>query len=69
MTNPTNGSLDLDNLTQRHETFHMPILELHRLTKRFGDFAAVDDLSLDIAAGEFFTLLGPSGSARPRPSA
>ena len=28
-----------------------PILELHHLTKRFGDFAAVDDLSLDIAAG------------------
>ena len=41
-----------------------PILELHRLTKRFGDFAAVDDLSLDIAAGEFLTLLGASGSGK-----
>ena len=64
MTTPHDGSLDLDKLTQPHETFHMPILELHRLTKRFGDFAAVDDLSLDIAAGEFLTLLGASGSGK-----
>ncbi len=41
-----------------------PILELHHLSKRFGDFAAVDDLSLDIAAGEFLTLLGASGSGK-----
>jgi spermidine/putrescine transport system ATP-binding protein len=64
MTTPSDSSLDLDKLTRRHETFHMPILELHRLTKRFGDFAAVDDLSLDIAAGEFLTLLGASGSGK-----
>ena len=42
----------------------MPILELRHLTKRFGEFAAVDDLSLDIAAGEFLTLLGASGSGK-----
>src|SRR5580765_8068335 len=42
----------------------MPILELRRLTKRFGDFAAVDELSLEIAAGEFLTLLGASGSGK-----
>jgi spermidine/putrescine transport system ATP-binding protein len=41
-----------------------PILDLRRLTKRFGDFAAVDDLSLGIAAGEFLTLLGASGSGK-----
>src|SRR6476661_6417035 len=64
MTSPHDSSLDLDKLTQRHETFRMPILELHRLTKRFGDFAAVYDLSLDIAAGEFLTLLGASGSGK-----
>ncbi len=41
-----------------------PLLELQRLSKRFGDFAAVDDLSLEIAGGEFLTLLGASGSGK-----
>ncbi|HKT60743.1 MAG TPA: ABC transporter ATP-binding protein [Gemmatimonadales bacterium] len=64
MTTSHDGTLDLDKVTRRHETFTMPILELRRLTKRFGDFAAVDDLSLEIAAGEFLTLLGASGSGK-----
>jgi putative spermidine/putrescine transport system ATP-binding protein len=34
------------------------------LTRRFGDVTAVDAVSLDIARGEFFTLLGPSGSGK-----
>src|SRR5437868_14461345 len=42
----------------------MPILELRRISKRFGDFLAVDELSLEIAAGEFLTLLGASGSGK-----
>ena len=58
------SSLDLDKLPRRHETYRLPILELRGLTKRFGDFAAVDGLSLDIAAGEFLTLLGASGSGK-----
>ncbi|HEX3274832.1 MAG TPA: ABC transporter ATP-binding protein [Gemmatimonadales bacterium] len=41
-----------------------PILDLRDLTKRFGDFAAVDHLSLGVAAGEFLTLLGASGSGK-----
>jgi putative spermidine/putrescine transport system ATP-binding protein len=32
--------------------------------KRFGSFSALDDISLDIASGEFLTLLGPSGSGK-----
>jgi spermidine/putrescine transport system ATP-binding protein len=40
------------------------ILELRQVTKRFGSFAAVDDLSLAITAGEFLTLLGASGSGK-----
>ena len=34
------------------------------LTRRFGDVTAVDSVSLEIARGEFFTLLGPSGSGK-----
>jgi putative spermidine/putrescine transport system ATP-binding protein len=42
----------------------MPDIRLAGLVKRFGDFAAVDGVDLDVAAGEFFTLLGPSGSGK-----
>jgi putrescine transport system ATP-binding protein len=41
-----------------------PLLRIDGLTKRFGDFAAVDQLSLDIYPGEFFALLGPSGCGK-----
>jgi len=37
---------------------------LHRVTKRFDDFVAVDELSLELGRGEFFTLLGPSGCGK-----
>src|SRR3954468_7608166 len=37
---------------------------LDGVTKRFGDVAAVDDLSLEIEQGSFFALLGPSGCGK-----
>ena len=39
-------------------------VELSAVTKRFGEFIAVDDLTLDIYEGEFFSLLGPSGCGK-----
>jgi spermidine/putrescine transport system ATP-binding protein len=39
-------------------------VELRGVTKRFDEFVAVDDLSLELARGEFFTLLGPSGCGK-----
>ncbi len=39
-------------------------VRLERVTKMFDDVAAVDDLSLDIEEGEFFSMLGPSGCGK-----
>ncbi len=39
-------------------------VRIERVTKRFGDFVAVDDLSLDVKRGEFFSMLGPSGCGK-----
>jgi spermidine/putrescine transport system ATP-binding protein len=39
-------------------------VELRNVTKRFGDVRAVQDLSLQIQDGEFFSLLGPSGCGK-----
>jgi spermidine/putrescine transport system ATP-binding protein len=39
-------------------------VRLERVTKRFDDVAAVDDLSLEVEQGRFFALLGPSGCGK-----
>ncbi len=41
-----------------------PLLRLDRLSKRFGDRLAVEDLSLKIAPGEIYGLIGPNGSGK-----
>jgi ABC-2 type transport system ATP-binding protein len=41
-----------------------PALHIDRLVKRYGDFTAVDGLSLDVLEGEFFGLLGPNGAGK-----
>ena len=41
-----------------------PAIRLRGLRKTFGDVVAVDSVDLDIADGEFLTLLGPSGSGK-----
>lgn len=41
-----------------------PLIRFQNVTKKFGDFTAIDDLSLDIYEKEFFALLGPSGCGK-----
>jgi len=41
-----------------------PLIRFANVTKRFGDFVAIDDLTLDIYEQEFFALLGPSGCGK-----
>jgi putrescine transport system ATP-binding protein len=41
-----------------------PLIEFRNVVKRFGDFTAVDDVSLGIYEREFFALLGPSGCGK-----
>jgi putative spermidine/putrescine transport system ATP-binding protein len=45
------------------QTRSLPITVRH-LTKSYGDFKALDDIGIDVRAGEFMTLLGPSGSGK-----
>ncbi|MEX0283412.1 MAG: ABC transporter ATP-binding protein [Paracoccaceae bacterium] len=41
-----------------------PLIRFQNVTKRFGSFVAIDDLTLDIFEREFFALLGPSGCGK-----
>jgi putrescine transport system ATP-binding protein len=47
-----------DNPTQQ------PLIRFKNVTKRFGDFVAIDNLTQDIYEKEFFALLGPSGCGK-----
>ena len=41
-----------------------PYIQIENVTKKFGDFTAIDHLNLDIYKNEFFSLLGPSGCGK-----
>ena len=45
-------------------TSNVTAIEMLHLVKRFGNFTAVDDLSLTVESGEIFGLLGPNGSGK-----
>ncbi|MCA0846159.1 ABC transporter ATP-binding protein [Salipiger thiooxidans] len=46
------------------DTDQKPLIEFRNVTKSFGDFTAIDNLSLKIYEREFFALLGPSGCGK-----
>ncbi|HTO74284.1 MAG TPA: ATP-binding cassette domain-containing protein, partial [Gemmatimonadales bacterium] len=40
------------------------MIKLSRLTKRYGDFTAVDNIDLEIPSGCLYGLLGPNGAGK-----
>src|SRR5437588_10680962 len=40
------------------------VIEVHGMTKRFGEITAVDHVDLTVGAGEIYAFLGPNGSGR-----
>jgi spermidine/putrescine transport system ATP-binding protein len=56
--NPTEGA------TRADDAAGAPGVELREVSKRFGDFTAVDAIDLAIGESEFFTMLGPSGCGK-----
>ncbi|MEL6573763.1 MAG: ABC transporter ATP-binding protein [Pseudomonadota bacterium] len=46
------------------DAYEQPLIRFQNVTKTFGTFTAIEDLTLDIYAREFFALLGPSGCGK-----
>ncbi|WP_431241911.1 ATP-binding cassette domain-containing protein [Flavobacterium sp. P21] len=42
----------------------MPAVALHNITKKYGDFVAVDNVSFEVKKGELFGLIGPDGAGK-----
>lgn len=56
--------MPIDTIAPWEDPQATPLIRFENVTKRFGDFVAVDNLTLDIYEKEFFALLGASGCGK-----
>ena len=64
MLRPTGATVQSTKFAPWEDPEAKPLIRFENVTKRFGTFTAIDNLSLDIYEREFFALLGPSGCGK-----
>lgn len=55
---------DIESVQADNRNSDVVAIEINNLTKRFGNFTAIDGLTLTVKYGEIFGLLGPNGSGK-----
>lgn len=58
------SDLTADNGAAPSDATSTPVIRLDGVSKRFGDYVAVESANFDIGEGEFFSMLGPSGCGK-----